>query len=89
MMPVRKFQTKKGLMTTTQIFNDSDFKNIIRIAKNTFYDRVVKKGWDFEKALVTPPIDGMALSHLRMSWRRKNKEHFLGLRKNKDADVRV
>jgi hypothetical protein len=53
---IRVFDTKFGLKTIQQIYSEPEFKDIIKVCRGTFNERVVYKGWDWEKALTTPPL---------------------------------
>lgn len=62
------YRTKKGLKSLAEIYADEDFKKVIKVAKTTFYDRV-RRGWDWEKALITSP-DAKAEVHARNRFKR-------------------
>ena len=68
------FPTKKGLLCIRQIFRDQDLLKVIKVKEATFRERL-NKGWNWEKALLTPPEKQGYIHSPR--FRKKFKRYFL------------
>jgi hypothetical protein len=66
------FPTKKGWLSIKELFTDPDFKNIIKIRRGTFQERVFYKNWDWELALITPAIDAKSRIHSMIRYKKKH-----------------
>ena len=74
---LKKYNTKYGLKTLSEIYRDLNLQKVIKVKYPTAIQRI-KNGWDYEKAITTPPIKpGFQNLHNHTRYKRKFKNFLL------------